>query len=62
MNKRSLLLMPSRLRMEWQFKLATGCERHQLRLLSKCPRGGTRFKIPALWMDVAIGVGCLSGG
>jgi hypothetical protein len=38
-------------RMEWQFKSTAGCERHQLRLLSKCPRCGARFKIPALWED-----------
>lgn len=31
-------------RMEWQFKSTAGCERHQLRLLSK-------FKVPALWED-----------
>ena len=36
-------------RMEWQFKSTAGCERHQLRLLSKCPMCGARFKIPALW-------------
>jgi len=38
-------------RMEWQFKSTAGCQRHQLRLLSKCPRCGARFKIPALWED-----------
>jgi len=38
-------------RMEWQFKSTAGCERHQLRLLSKCHRCGARFKVPALWED-----------
>ncbi len=36
-------------RMEWQFKSTAGCEKHRLRLLSKCPRCGARFKVPALW-------------
>jgi len=36
-------------RIEWQFKKTGGCDRHNLRLLSKCPKCGTRFKIPALW-------------
>jgi hypothetical protein len=38
-------------RMEWQLKLTAGYEKHQLRLLSKSPRCGARFKIPALWED-----------
>jgi hypothetical protein len=38
-------------RMEWQFKSTAGCETHQLRLLSKCPKCGARFKVPALWED-----------
>ncbi|MEG4108990.1 TniQ family protein [Microcoleus sp. S13_C5] len=38
-------------RIEWQFKTATGCDRHKLRLLSECPNCGARFKIPALWVD-----------
>ena len=38
-------------RIEWQFKVTAGCDRHQLRLLSECPNCGARFKIPALWVD-----------
>ncbi len=38
-------------RIEWQFKSTAGCETHRLRLLSKCPRCGARFKMPALWED-----------
>jgi hypothetical protein len=37
--------------MEWQLKSTAGCETHQLRLLSKCPSCGARFKVPALWED-----------
>ncbi len=36
---------------KWQFKERWGCDRHNLRLLSKCPNCGARFKIPALWED-----------
>jgi len=38
-------------RIEWQFKMTQGCDRHQLRLLSECPNCGARFKVPALWVD-----------
>lgn len=38
-------------RIEWQFKETGGCDRHNLRLLSKCPKCGARFKIPALWEE-----------
>ena len=38
-------------RIEWQFKETNGCDRHQLRLLSECPKCGKRFKIPALWAE-----------
>ena len=38
-------------RIEWQFKTATGCDRHGLRLLWECPKSGARFKVPALWVD-----------
>jgi uncharacterized paraquat-inducible protein A len=34
---------------KWQFKETGGCDRHYLRLLSKCPNCDARFKIPALW-------------
>ncbi|MFN7415696.1 MAG: hypothetical protein ACK5RT_17730 [Dolichospermum sp.] len=32
-----------------QLKETGGCDRHNLRLLSKCPNCDARFKIPALW-------------
>ncbi len=38
-------------KIEWHFKTTTGCDRHQLSLLSECPNCGARFKIPALWAD-----------
>lgn len=40
-------------RIEWQFKATTGCDRHQLRLLSECPKCGARFAIPAKWVEGA---------
>lgn len=36
-------------RIEWQYKSVWKCDRHQLKLLSKCPNCGAKFKIPALW-------------
>ncbi|QLE40449.1 hypothetical protein FD723_08270 [Nostoc sp. C052] len=36
-------------RMEWQFKSTGGCDRHNVRLISKCPRCEAKFKTPALW-------------
>jgi hypothetical protein len=36
-------------RIEWQFKSVWKCDRHQLKLLAKCPQCEARFKIPALW-------------
>ncbi len=36
-------------RVEWQYKSIWRCERHNLKLLSKCPNCGARFKVPALW-------------
>jgi hypothetical protein len=36
-------------RLEWQFQDVWMCDKHQLKLLSKCPQCGARFKIPALW-------------
>lgn len=38
-------------RLEWQFKSTAGCDRHRLRLLSKCPGCGERFLIPAEWVE-----------
>lgn len=38
-------------RIEWQFKVTAGCDRHQLRLLSECPKCGARFVVPALWVE-----------
>jgi TniQ len=36
-------------RLEWQFKSVGLCNDHQLRLLSSCPKCGSRFKLPSLW-------------
>lgn len=38
-------------RLEWQFKSTKGCDRHRLRLLSKCPSCGERFPAPAEWVE-----------
>ncbi|MEA5499175.1 TniQ family protein [Limnoraphis robusta Tam1] len=35
----------------WQSKNKFGCDRHQLRLLSKCTNCGTPFSIPAQWIQ-----------
>jgi hypothetical protein len=36
-------------RIEWQYKSVWKCDRHQLKLLSKCPNCEASFKIPTLW-------------
>jgi hypothetical protein len=38
-------------RIEWQLKETSGCDRHQLRLLSECPTCGARFSVPASWVE-----------
>ena len=38
-------------KIEWQAKKTGGCDRHQLRLLSKCPACEKPFPIPALWAE-----------
>lgn len=38
-------------RIEWQFKVTAGCDRHQSRLLSECPNCKARFPIPAKWVE-----------
>ena len=38
-------------RIEWQYQSTGGCNRHQLRLLPKCPNCRKEFLIPALWED-----------
>ncbi|MBD2438100.1 TniQ family protein [Nostoc sp. FACHB-110] len=38
-------------KIEWQFKVTQGCDRHTITLLSECPNCGARFKFPALWVD-----------
>ncbi|WP_313770087.1 MULTISPECIES: TniQ family protein [Nostocales] len=38
-------------KIEWQFKKTEGCDRHRLRLLSKCPVCEKPFPIPALWIE-----------
>lgn len=38
-------------RIEWQYKSVWRCDRHNLKLLSKCPKCKANFKIPALWND-----------
>lgn len=41
-------------RIGWQAKstkVAIGCDRHQLRLLSKCPQCKRPFPIPSLWAE-----------
>lgn len=38
-------------RIEWQFKDKMKCDRHQLRLLTKCTNCETPFPIPADWVQ-----------
>jgi transcriptional regulator with XRE-family HTH domain len=38
-------------RIEWQFKNKMKCDRHQLRLLTKCTNCETPFPIPADWVQ-----------
>ncbi|WP_236142366.1 TniQ family protein [Nostoc sp. CMAA1605] len=38
-------------KIEWQFKVTQGCDRHKLSLLSECPNCGAKVKIPSLWVD-----------
>lgn len=38
-------------RLEWQYQSTGGCDRHRLRLLSKCRNCQAEFPIPALWED-----------
>lgn len=38
-------------RIEWQFKDKMKCDRHQLRLLTKCTNCETPFLIPANWVQ-----------
>lgn len=38
-------------RLQWQDKNKRGCDRHQVKLLSKCPNCATPFPIPALWSE-----------
>jgi hypothetical protein len=38
-------------RIEWQFKDVMVCDRHQLRLLTKCTNCETPFPIPAEWVQ-----------
>lgn len=42
-------------RIEWQYKSVWKCDRHNLKLLSKCSSCGAKFKAPALLED-----GCCS--
>ncbi|MBT9315113.1 TniQ family protein [Leptothoe spongobia] len=36
-------------RMEWQFQSVAGCEKHRLRLLSRCPACDTKIALPRDW-------------
>jgi hypothetical protein len=38
-------------RIEWQYKSVWKCDRHQLKLLNKCPSCEASFKTPALWEE-----------
>lgn len=38
-------------RLAWQFQSTAGCDKHQLRLLSKCPGCERPFTIPALVIE-----------
>lgn len=36
-------------RIEWQYKSRWTCDRHNLKLLAKCPKCEAKFKIPSIW-------------
>lgn len=36
-------------RIKWQYKTVWKCDRHNLKLISKCPNCRAKFKMPALW-------------
>lgn len=36
-------------RMEWQYKSVWKCDRHNLKLLAKCPNCEAKFKQPSFW-------------
>ncbi|MDJ0596580.1 MAG: TniQ family protein [Pleurocapsa sp. MO_226.B13] len=36
-------------RLEWQYKSVWKCDRHKLKLISKCPNCRAKFKSPSLW-------------
>ncbi len=38
-------------RIEWQYQSVWKCDRHQLKLLSTCPKCGAKFKSPASWEE-----------
>ncbi|MEH2289568.1 TniQ family protein [Nostoc sp.] len=38
-------------RIEWQYKSVWKCDRHELKLLAKCPNCEAPLKMPALWED-----------
>jgi hypothetical protein len=38
-------------RLKWQDKNKRGCDRHNVRLLSKCINCGTLFSIPSMWLN-----------
>jgi transcriptional regulator with XRE-family HTH domain len=38
-------------RIRWQFQSMQGCEKHRLRLLSRCPACEEPFPVPALWIE-----------
>jgi len=38
-------------RIEWQYQSTAGCDRHQLKILCKCPGCERNIQIPALWAE-----------
>lgn len=38
-------------RIEWQYQSVWKCDRHNLKLLSKCPNCEAKFKDPSLWIE-----------
>lgn len=37
--------------MAWQFEVTEGCDRHRLRLLSRCPACDEKIPLPVEWID-----------
>jgi len=40
-------------RIDWQYESTEGCEKHRLRLISRCPACDEKFALPVEWVEGA---------